>query len=398
MLCAWTALAVFGSALSARVVIKPTDTFEDFVRTMGFAVENHTAVASDGVELTLFRLPQPTADAPAVLLQHGILASAWCWVAHGDPERAVAFALHREGYDVWLSNSRGNVFSHAAVAGTPQPSSDAFWNFTFETMAAHDVPANIDYVLNATGRASLSFVAWSQGHTQFMQAALGAEGAALAAKINVYAALSPVVYLKHATSTFLTALAKLHLGGAIHAVYKRSFLDGPAAMHVVEELFCKLTLGAVCEFAVDVFCGSSAADDADLIENVAAHFPAGTSVKDLVHYAQYVNHGRFAKYDYGRRGNELAYNGSTAPPLFNLSAFPARLPVALFDAGDDALVARADREQHNRELNASASRPVVFNRIYGGFSHLTWFVGRPSTDPWLDDLTAVLARYSGVHD
>ena len=81
--------------LGSPVVIKPSDTFEGFVREMGFPVENHTAVTADGVELRLFRLPQPaaTTPAPVVLLQHGVLASCWCWVVHGDPTRAVAFAL-----------------------------------------------------------------------------------------------------------------------------------------------------------------------------------------------------------------------------------------------------------------------------------------------------------------
>lgn len=393
------------------VVIKPSDTFEGFVREMGFPVENHTAVTADGVELRLFRLPQPAAatPAPAVLLQHGILASCWCWVAHGDPARAVAFALHRAGYDVWLSNSRGNTFSHNSTNPAVPVRSDAFWNFTFETMGDLDVHTNVDYVLGATGRKDLSFVGWSQGHTQFMMAALTQP--ALRRKINLYAGISPVVYLTHATSTFLTTIAKLGLGGALYAVYKRQFLGGAPAVHAAEELLCKLTLGAVCELSVDVFCGSSPLDDSKLIENVAAHFPAGTSVKDFVHYVQYIKAGHFARFDYGRRGNPLQYNGSAAPPLYDLSAFPAPpnassggsgadggVPLALFSGDDDALVANEDRERQLRELNASASSggasPVVFNRVYAGFSHLTWFVGKETAYPWLDDLLGVLQQYN----
>ena len=42
-------------------------------------------------------------------------------------------------------------------------------------------------------------------------------------------------------------------------------------------------------------CGESSLDDALLIENVAAHFPAGTSVKDMLHYEQFIKHGNFAR-------------------------------------------------------------------------------------------------------
>eukprot|EP00937_MAST-01D_sp_MAST-1D-sp2_P004801 g4801.t1 len=363
--------------------IRPSDTFEGYAASKGFPTERHSTVTRDGYTLTLFRLPQDRnattgGPAPVVLLQHGILASAWCWLVGADVSRAPAFALHRLGYDVWLSNSRGNTYSRGSL-DSKALKPERFWNFTFEEMGRFDVSANVDYVLARTGRADLTFLAWSQGATQFAQAAVGSVqfadagyDPALPSKINLYAAVSPVAYLKHATSTFLDALATTRLGYALYAVDKLGFLTPwPSPLNWFADFACKATLGEVCKLTVDVFCGTSDADDAALINDIAAHFPAGTSVKDLLHYTQ-------------------------PPPRYNLSAWPADLPVALFLAENDALVAPPDAARQVAEMNASLARPVRFARTYSGFSHLTWFVGKASSTPWLPDLAALLQQFNPV--
>ena len=40
---------------------------------------------------------------PAIMLQHGLMASADCWVVNTEA-LSPAFKLAQEGYDVWLGN------------------------------------------------------------------------------------------------------------------------------------------------------------------------------------------------------------------------------------------------------------------------------------------------------
>ena len=35
-------------------------------------------------------------------------------------------------------------------------------------------------------------------------------------------------------------------------------------------------------------------------------------------------------------------------------------------------------------------------QVYADFSHITWFTGKDSAAPWLDDLVAVLAKFNPV--
>lgn len=64
----------------------------------------------------------------------------------GEHHDAPAFALSREGYDVWLGNSRGNKYSEKHL--NPKISGEKYWDFTFEEMGTYDLPASFEYVLN----------------------------------------------------------------------------------------------------------------------------------------------------------------------------------------------------------------------------------------------------------
>ena len=77
----------------------------------------------------------------------------------------------------------------------------------------------------------------------------------------------------------------------------------------------------------------------------------------------------FGAYDFGRRGNEAAYNQAKPPP-YNLSAY--KIPTALFMGTHDDLVAPSDAA---RLIAALPKAAVVAKRTFTDFSHLTWFAG-----------------------
>lgn len=101
--------------------------------------------------------------------------------------------LADNGYDVWLGNARGNIFSQ--VHETLDKSTHDFWNFSFHEIGVYDVSAIIDYALNKNNKTSLTYIGHSQGTTVFFT--LLSVKPQYNAKISTAYLMAPVVYMRH---------------------------------------------------------------------------------------------------------------------------------------------------------------------------------------------------------
>ena len=68
-------------------------------------------------------------------------------------------------------------------------------NFRWDQCGEYDIPAMIDYVLNATGQDKIQYIGFSMGTTGFM-AAMN-EHPDIAGKVKMAHLLAPVAYLEH---------------------------------------------------------------------------------------------------------------------------------------------------------------------------------------------------------
>ena len=139
--------------------------------------------------------------APAVLLQHGLMDTADAWIMD-HPDESPAFVLAREGYDVWLGNNRGNRYSRKHE--TMSPTDEAFWDFSWQEMADHDLPALINFVLDQTSLSKISYIGHSQGNTQLFYAL--SQPNTYQDKLNLFVALSPLTKLENTRSKLLLHL------------------------------------------------------------------------------------------------------------------------------------------------------------------------------------------------
>ena len=194
----------------------PKDTLASFLTRRGLPFEEHSVTTDDGYILKTHRIPNP--GAPAVYLQHGILADTWCWISNSN-ELGIGQSLHAAGYDVWMGNSRGNTYgkNHTTL---DVKLDKAFWDFSFAEMARHDLPANIKYIVSATGQNELVYVGWSQANTA-MLIAMQEPGLRdlLSKHVSLAVMLSPVSYMKHSRSLLLSAVSQFNLGAIIEAAF-----------------------------------------------------------------------------------------------------------------------------------------------------------------------------------
>ena len=59
----------------------------------------------------------------------------------------MAFQLVDQGYDVWLGNNRGTIYSRGHKT---MQAEEAYFDFSFYEMGKFDVPAMVDYVRGKT--------------------------------------------------------------------------------------------------------------------------------------------------------------------------------------------------------------------------------------------------------
>lgn len=102
----------------------------------GYPFEIHDDVQTeDGYLLQIHRIPYGRnstykANRPVALLMHCLTCSSGLWVAYG-PEKGLAFMLADLGYDVWMPNARGNMWSKKHITLDPVVDQEEFWKFRY---------------------------------------------------------------------------------------------------------------------------------------------------------------------------------------------------------------------------------------------------------------------------
>ena len=171
---------------------------------------------------------------PVAHLQHGLLGASSDWALNG-AAGGLAFILADAGFDVWLGNVRANYYSRNHTSLTPADAS--FWAFTWDDIAAKDLPAMLSHELAVTGAESLAYVGHSQGTTVLL--ALLASRPDWAPRISAAALLAPVAFARHIASPVLVALARLDTDALFALLGVNEFLPSSEALSRLDGRFCR---------------------------------------------------------------------------------------------------------------------------------------------------------------
>jgi len=319
-----------------QTLFKPEDnmTADEIILNRGYPVERHWVTTEDGYILQMHRIPYgkrsgPSPNKPAVFMLHGLVSSSSDWII---TYNALSYALADAGYDVWLGNARGNTYSRHHVSLDPERDS-SFWNFSFDEIGAIDVPAQLRYILRLNNQDKLSYIGHSQGTMSFWIAM--ETNPDLNEKIDLMFGLGPVAHITHMQTPikYIAPYAreiKLALDVAgVHELLGSFKVKGDDIPSFLSLLPAELNLR---NDKNDTYCLSilgpigGALHEYENSDDICNHVPGGTSVANLLHFAQTYNTGKFSRYDYGTRGNLKRYHQKT-PPEYDLSKVKA--PVVL---------------------------------------------------------------------
>ncbi|KAG6965002.1 hypothetical protein JG688_00007427 [Phytophthora aleatoria] len=403
---------VHEAALVEEAAVDPDvgKTVVEIVQARGYAIETHQVTTADRYVLTMYRLPKTYAESrsgatavankPAVHLQHGLLDSSFTFVSNFR-NQSLAYVLADAGFDVWLGNNRGTTWSRSHLDYTTDD--DKFWDFTWEDMGLYDLPAFLNHILDTTGRSTVSYVGHSEGTTQ---AFVGfSKNQEVAKKVDYFGALAPVAWTGHATAALFVAMAKLKVDVTFLNLGFASFLPHSDLLTVLlSDIVCTNVAG-ICNSAIGLIAGPSDNLNATRIPVYLSQTPAGTSVRNMAHYAQGIRDNTFASYDYGCSclrvlginlcstlicKNKAVY-GSFDPPAYPVGSmvYPR---TGFYIGATDTFATPTDIAQIRSGL---PSGTIVNEKTIDAFSHLDFTWARNANELVYQDLLVQLRKYAG---
>lgn len=365
----------------------------ELIVSKGYPVEEHSVTTPDGYILGVQRIPYGRdgrhggrdSVRPAVLVMHGLLNSAADWVINFQ-NQSFGFILADAGYDVWLGNVRGNTY--ARQHATLDVKSNKYWDFSFDQMIEFDLPTTIDMVLGTTHQPMLYYAGYSQG-ALIMFGLLSAKPE-YNTKVALFAALAPVTALGHIKGPARKLAPLAHsIKAAADTMGIREFSPNSEFFKKMAGTACSsATTSQACINAFFSFIGpETAMTNRSRFPVILAHMPAGTSVKNMVHFGQLINNNRFCMFSYGRNENSRVY-GTGRPPCYELEN--VRVPVAIFWGDGDWMSTTKDLDN----LKDRLSNVVYDHRVdFPNFNHIDFIFASGAKTLLYDKVIQVFRKF-----
>nr|XP_018897743.1 PREDICTED: lipase 1-like [Bemisia tabaci] len=362
-----------------------TMTTDEFIRYYGYKAETHDVTTEDGYILQVHRIVKE--GGPPVIFQHGLLGASDSWVLRG-PKSDLSFMLADEGYDIWLPDCRGNMYSQRHVNLTTADA--AFWDFSWHEMGYYDMPAVVDHILNVTSYKNLVYLGHSMGTTMFY--VFASTRPEYNEKIALSFSLAPIAFVSHmslgGTTKPLANNARniaqmFQKQGIMEILPRRNWLS-----KVMSSFCAQKNYQPFCLWYTFTITGPDPTQvNPETFPLFASHFPSGTSAKTLQHFAQSLLSGDFRMFSYGKAKNLEVY-GTELAPQYNLSLITS--PVSLHYSSNDFL-------SHPADVNILASKlPNLIGKFkvpFKNFNHVDYLWARDGRKLLYNQIMGIMNKH-----
>ena len=342
----------------------------------------------------------------AILLQHGVLDSSDGFLCNKE-SMCLPLVLARNGFDVWISNSRGNYYSEEHLKYDYVKDKKEYYDYSFDEMGRFDIPSilcKIQEVKNNTNRVIL--IGHSQGATATL-AGMSLNNTFYNEKIKLFIALAPVAKNTGCSSTILNyakavGLERISPYIGIYSIAHRSeALTYLTSKHlnkfnyrrdseIEEQIYPNKSFKSkiknwfksgldLSSFVLGFLTDGSSQDinDTNSLNKLINHVPSGTSMKGTIHYQQNSTSDNFRRFNYGRRRNQQIY-GSNEPPEYNIQDIT--VPTVIMYGLKDKLV----NEDDIGFIHSKMIDTILSLEVYENMGHLSFHVGKDSK--WIEDV------------
>lgn len=191
-----------GAASDAATDPDSKRTPKELIEAYGYNYEEHSVTTDDYYVLQMWRVNKGSTSMmkKPVFLQHGLFSDGTTWILNkGD---SLAFKLADAGFDVWIGNNRGELYSrkNKYISETDEP--EKFYDYSFYELGKYDAPAQVDYVRWKTWWRKITYIGHSQGTSQ-MFSALSMNHGYLQSKLDLFIACAPIINLKNSPNTMM---------------------------------------------------------------------------------------------------------------------------------------------------------------------------------------------------
>ena len=303
--------------LSSLIISVFNEDYKSYISNLGLDLEEETVTTEDRYVNTMWRLTSKdpnNRNGKSVIMQHGLLDGAFTFLILA--EDSLPKKLCDEGYVVYLPYIRGTQFSRSHLDYDSGLTSK-YWDFSFDHMAAYDVPANINFVKNRDGVEKVYYIGHSQGTLTFFLAYMN-NPEFMEKNIAKFIALGTVPNVNNAPHFLIKLFDKSKI---LNLIPVKNFLTLPKEVGQVFVPLCTSKAKVLCNSILSLaFSGTHETGRIDydrLGKNIFLYEPGGTSLQNMKHWIQIYKAKRAQKYDYGLVEN-LKHYGQTTPPVYDL--------------------------------------------------------------------------------
>ena len=303
--------------LSSLFISVFNEDYKSYISNLGLDLEEETVTTEDRYVNTMWRLTSKdpnNRNGKSVIMQHGLLDGAFTFLILA--EDSLPKKLCDEGYVVYLPYIRGTQFSRSHLDYDSGLTSK-YWDFSFDHMAAYDVPANINFVKNRDGVEKVYYIGHSQGTLTFFLAYMN-NPEFMEKNVAKFIALGTVPNVNNAPHFLIKLFDKSKI---LNLIPVKNFLTLPKEVGQVFVPLCTSKAKFLCNSILSLaFSGTHETGRIDydrLGKNIFLYEPGGTSLQNMKHWIQIYKAKRAQKYDYGLVEN-LKHYGQTTPPVYDL--------------------------------------------------------------------------------